>query len=49
MTETETAMQRLHDALEKVPEQFHADVCNQLIHDIYVALQAFNIAAKEAS
>lgn len=43
MAEREAAMQRLHDALAKVPEQFQAQICTQLTHDISVTLQAISI------
>lgn len=43
-----SAMTKLHDALAKVPEQFQAEVCTRLTHDIYITLQAIEIAGKKA-
>lgn len=48
MAEKENALTRLHDALAKVPEQFQAEVCTRLTHDIYITLQAIEIAKKKA-
>lgn len=43
MPEKEAAMQTLHDALAKVPEQFQAQICTQLTQNIYIALQTIAI------